>query len=519
MSGKLFRFLAIGCFLTIIFASTRVQAVEIKNNRVVDTNKIWSINFNHEIVLEGNLDKIFVKDSLGNLVKDIKIDLGADGKSIIINPPSSGYTYGENFTLTVSSEFQSKGSKRIKEDIIVPFSVGETVKELHSFYPSGVSFGPKTEAFIKSVDSLSFAWSNLILDNSSSGGSVKLYNSYDNALSNDMIKALKYARANGKSTQLNIFADDNGSDTYMIISNILPYSDKRQALISKIIYNLEAGVNIGESNPFKFDGVVIDFEGLKNGTAVEGKLISEWYNEFLKEIRDKLDNLATKKKLYVAANVDMYYTGYDYAAITRYADKLILMAHDYEPTGNINKYDVMKYINYDPKNPINSLAPAVQVEKALKSTVQGLYGKELKKIWLQISFDSAQWQFKADVNKTWEEIDGYTSSISHDVPEYSAIKERLYYNINGINLESKYIKELQSPYITYYNTAKGTYNFILYEDSRSVQAKIDAANKYGIGGISLWQWGNVPNYDDSDGRKYYLDVWQQILKKVKKINY
>ena len=46
---------------------------------------------------------------------------------------------------------------------------------------------------------------------------------------------------------------------------------------------------------------------------------------------------------------------------------------------------------------------------------------------------------------------------------------------------------------------------VWYENSDSIQAKCDLARYFGIGGVSLWRLGLVPNYSDQ-----HLDVWQTI---------
>lgn len=499
----------------IFFTPIDVQAIEIKENIVVDKYKIWTISFNQEVALEDNLDKITIVDSKGNIIKNLKVDLGEDGKIIKIAPPSEGYTSGENYMLSITEEFQNKNNEKLGEKVIAPFSVGNTVRELHAFYPSGITYGPKTDAFIKSVDSISLPWSSLSFDEKAPEKFVRVSLHFDEKnIGSDNKNMLKQARDYGKSVQLSIFADDNSPSTYKIISTLLPYKEKREALINNILHVLETGINIGEEQLFKFDGIVIDFEGLRNEN-INGKTISEFYVEFIEELKAKLASLEGQKKLYSAVNVSTNYNGYDYSNIIKHVDKLILMAHDYEPTGNITKNDIMKYTNYNENNHINSLAPINQVEEALKLTVDGLYGEALKKVYLQISMDSGQWQFKVKDVNDWTNLDGNTFSIGHFVPTYSKINERFTNNIDTVKLESGYIDKLQSPYIAYYNNSSETYNFIIFEDGRSVKAKIDTANKYGIGGISIWQWGNVPDFDNEIGKKYYLDVWQQILKAVK----
>ena len=77
----------------------------------------------------------------------------------------------------------------------------------------------------------------------------------------------------------------------------------------------------------------------------------------------------------------------------------------------------------------------------------------------------------------------------------------------GINGSSEYYynEASQSPYLYYYDDSDGTTNVVWYENSDSIQAKCDLARYFGIGGVSLWRLGLVPNYSDQ-----HLDVWQTI---------
>ncbi len=53
--------------------------------------------------------------------------------------------------------------------------------------------------------------------------------------------------------------------------------------------------------------------------------------------------------------------------------------------------------------------------------------------------------------------------------------------------------------MTFTNTEEGSDNIVWYEDARSVTAKVRLAKMFGIGGISVWRLGNVPE-----------DAWEVI---------
>ena len=47
-----------------------------------------------------------------------------------------------------------------------------------------------------------------------------------------------------------------------------------------------------------------------------------------------------------------------------------------------------------------------------------------------------------------------------------------------------------------YETETGERWYLIYEDNRSLQAKLDAARLLGITGVSLWRMGTIPAYAD-----------------------
>jgi spore germination protein YaaH len=74
----------------------------------------------------------------------------------------------------------------------------------------------------------------------------------------------------------------------------------------------------------------------------------------------------------------------------------------------------------------------------------------------------------------------------------------------------------QSPNIKYYDSTDSTDNVLWYENSQSIQAKIDLAKMFGINGLSLWRLGVVPDYaNPDDGKDIDLDVWQTIINNTK----
>jgi internalin A len=391
---------------------------------------------------------------------------------------------------------------------------GQRGGELHAFYPSTAVFSDQMKKYIDEVDSLSFAWSRIDSEEPGTLNTVKGKNGntgfYYPA---DYMLPVEYAKSEGKTIQLNVYMDR--SDCI----RLLPYPEMHAVMIKAIMDSLQTEIVSGTG--ITYDGTVIDFEGLRDTDSqgkqllYEGKPISTYFLEFLTELKAELS--LQNKKLYVAVNSGLNYDGYDYGDILDIADRVILMAHDYEPLEKLQKQQVEQYTGYDALEPVYSMAPIQLVRQALNEMSENASdASEMSKLWLQITFDSAQWQFDVKNAEGFQSLSKETLSREGRVtPLYKSIKDRVdNKDGKGQNIGYGYNQELQTPYLQYYNSADKSWNVILYEDSLSIGAKMDLADAYGLGGISLWSLANVPDYTDSTGRKYHLDGWTTILDKM-----
>jgi internalin A len=384
-------------------------------------------------------------------------------------------------------------------------------QELHAFYPAFIAYKPELEEYIKKLDSISFSWGRLEYNSKVILNTTKGQNgNYSFYFPQDYLKPLTFVAKSKVSAQLSIFADSKTA------SQILPYKAKADEAINSIMDGVNKDIDLGGTS-FSFNGVVIDFEGLKDTDSkgkivtLQGKPISEHFSKFLNNLKEKLKQY--NKHLYVAVPPKIYSNGYNYKDVLKYADKVILMAHDYEPTSNLTKTEIMRYTKYTSSNSIRSLAPIKDVDVAIKDLKKAaVNSSDLNKIWLQMSFDSAQWQFSLNDPKLWGSLPGTSvGKYVNPPPLYSAIKSRID-NVDryGTNFVKGYIKALESPYFTYFNKKTKTFNFILYENTTSVAAKINLSSANGIGGISLWSIGRIPDYNDNTGIQYNLNIWQKI---------
>lgn len=372
--------------------------------------------------------------------------------------------------------------------------------QLNAFYAFSAY---NQKALINQLSSVGFCWSQLEFDATTNQIvlNMRKANNNDFSLPNGFSDPVQFAMENHVSTFLNIYAssnttilDDKTKQEIGLLDYIINNPDNCISLINSIITNLNKTEAFGEN--VTFDGVVIDFENLR------GKDSQKKYNQFLQELKTQLK--LNNKKLYVAVQPtrkpsEIYYDGYDFKTIGNISDKVILMAHDYNAK-------TLTEVDMGSPNPDTPLTPFDEVYYALKSITDKKTGvADLNKILLQISFGSVQWLSQ----------DGKVIKSTAYEPSYQQLMDRFINADKKQNVLRHYSKNLENPWLTYYNSEDSVYNKIWYEDSQSVQAKINLAKMFGIHGLSLWRLGNIPAFDDTYGKSSFLDVWQQIQKNVK----
>jgi spore germination protein YaaH len=371
------------------------------------------------------------------------------------------------------------------------------INELHAFY--AIKSYDKAD-MIKDLNSVSFGWSRLEYDEEQSSFAV----AFDRSGKSDFFipegysEPINIAKQNNVSMQLNLFASNetkiknpSGEGQAGLVEGLLIDAEAQSEVISQIVRALNN--TPVENDVISFDGIVVDFENLR------GERLKELYNGFLSRLSSELKK--SNKKLYVAvhpqrAGGQAYYDGYDYRTIGEIADRVILMAHDYNAVSLTENEMAIGY-NDTPLTPINEVYYAL---KAITDKDTGV--ADLSKIWLQLSFDTAQWKM----------ADGKVINQNAFRPSYEQLRDRMIKNESGSDLSLKYSERLQNPWLTYHNSSDGTDNIIWYEDTRSINAKIELAKLFGINGISLWRLGIIPDFEEPDGIKTNLDIWQAIKK-------
>ena len=229
------------------------------------------------------------------------------------------------------------------------------------------------------------------------------------------------------------------------------------------------------SSAADYAGITVDFEALK-GADTRASFVT-----FLTELRAALP---ADKTLYVCVQPDTWYDGWDYRGIGEAADRVILMAHDYQWPSVPESY-VGTTNTYSPVTPFD------QVYEALRDLTDPDTGvADRGKLALAISFGTAG--FHVDESGNLLE-----TTIYH--PAMATLAGRL----NQSDTVVTYDTAARNPYALY-TTEDGSRYKIWYENEQSVVDKIQLARMFGVNGVSLWRIGNIPNADG-------YDVWSAVL--------
>lgn len=364
------------------------------------------------------------------------------------------------------------------------------MEDLHAFY--AINSSSQIDKFSQ-LDSVSFGWARLEYNETTRQVLINTDGS-DNEyyIPSGYVEVLDKAASNGVSRQLMFFikdqniTDPNTDRTIKLAEYIVLYPEIRNSVISALVGMINQTQKHGSS--VSFDGIVSDFEGFKGNT------LKQLYNAFLTELKDEL--VKTNKKLYVAVHPErkpgqVYFDGYDYKTIGELADKVILMAHDYDAV-SLTDDEMLRGYTDTPVTPLDEIYYAL---KSITNPVSGV--QDLNKIWLQLSMDTVQWKLK----------DGKVINSIPYHPSYNQLIQRF---LTGAKLI--YSEYSQNPYAVFFNGDDGTNNVIWYENQQSIAEKIKLAKLFGIKGLSLWRLGNIPEQSDTPEVKMELDIWNEVIK-------
>ncbi len=330
------------------------------------------------------------------------------------------------------------------------------INEIHGFYAIS-SWNQRDIA--ASMDEVSFGWARLEYDNgvslnqtSKNGNDWKIPSGYEDAL--------KLMRDNNTAINLAV---------------TMTNQEHCKAILTDEANRLDAVKQI-VSAAKEFDGVTIDFEGMKGSELKDG------LTAFMAELKTALGGKKLNIAVHPVLSEGEYFNAYDYGKLGDIADKIILMAHDYAP-------------NNLPSNLLNTdfiatpVTPFGEVYHALKAITDEV---DSDKITLALSVtNTAAWNTR---NKRI--TDG---KVIH--PSVDTIEKRL----AQTNTEIIYSDTYRNPY-AWYTTESGQQILLWYEDARSINDKIELAKMFGINDISIWRIGAIPD----GSADVHMNIWETI---------
>ena len=307
------------------------------------------------------------------------------------------------------------------------------------------------------MDAVSAGWSRMTWDGETATLRTTSADGNEYAIPSGYEEVTDYLSSRNIPLHLSVFMD--GED----LKSLLASDTGRAQAVEQIVGELTVDYRTISENPYS--GVTIDFEGLRSAQR-------EDFTTFLTALDAELERL--DKDLYVcvspilAEGYDASYSGYDYAAIGDLADKLILMAYDYDAR-EMGDFVGTTY------HRTAATAPVDQVYLGLKILTDRV---DADKVLLGISAKATAWQIDGE---------GNLASGTPVYPTAETVASRLAQPDTVTGWSDTY----QQSYAIYTTEDGGRY-FLWYQDDDSIQAELRCAKALGVTGVSLWRLGSLP---------------------------
>lgn len=287
-----------------------------------------------------------------------------------------------------------------------------------------------------------------------------------------------------------------------------------QYIISPLVAMVNGHYNGVEDKDLAFDGVVLDFEGIRDSYEGYGTYSAEQrtglknkYVNFLSHLKAALGD----KELIVVVsptNVPGYFDGYDYKAISEVVDYIFLMAYDYY---HYNKYDgTIKEL----QGKIRSVSryetqPYTLVSEAVDKAINQ-YGVAPQKIILGLDLHGTKW-IKVNTNINGQAysyyvlrqpyVSGIEAVVEGDPIYLEGSKtckkvltgEEALKMADGVDLNGGQVESVEY----YYESPKS-----LYEKYGSI------ARNYKIAGVAAWRLGAGS-----------INIWNKLVNMLKEGTY
>ena len=329
--------------------------------------------------------------------------------------------------------------------------------ESHGFY--AISSYSQIQ-LAEGMDSVSFGWSRMTWADGNAKLATTSAGVNEFCVPSGYETAVKALEQSGTQRNLMVYMDTSAG-----LNELLSSEAGRTQAVSEIVNEVTVSYRALGHNPYT--GVTIDFEGLRSAQKAS-------FTAFLTALQKELKTAGKSLSVCVSPTLTTgtYYDGYDYRAIGRLADRVILMAYDYQAR------DLSGYLGTE-YHKTAAVAPIDQIFASLLDVTDVRTGVEdVSKVLLGVQFQSIAWK-----------VDGSGKLLS-GTPVYPD-EETLAKRLGQSGTVTGWSQDYQCPYIRY-TDENGDHWFAFYENGDSLHAKCQAAALLGITGVSYWRLGVIP---------------------------
>ena len=319
----------------------------------------------------------------------------------------------------------------------------------------------------ENMDAVSAGWSRMTWDGETALLSTTSANGNEYAIPSGYGEVTDTLAENGVPLNLSVYMDASGG-----VAELLASEEGRQSAMMQIFNELTVSYKTIGKNPYS--GVTIDFEGI-------GSANRENFVTFLRQLSAQLKEFPDRPlSLYVCvqpvpSDSSVYRNAYDYQSIGALADKVILMAHDYDPRV-LENYQSGIYRTYYEHC---ATVPLSRVYLDLRDVIERV---EPEKVVLAFSVRNIAWQIDEDGNL----VSRTPVSVSTETAAKRLAQSGTVKSWSQANQQSYAI----------YTTEDGSRYFLWYQDGASVDAELRTAKLMGVTGVSLWRLGLIPDSAD-----------------------
>lgn len=311
----------------------------------------------------------------------------------------------------------------------------------------------------KNMNAVSTVWNHMKWDGENVTLSTTRADGNEFALPQGYEEVTRTLEQNNVPLNLSIYMDASDGVTELLASDA-----GRQTAVEQIMGELTTDYKAIGKNPYS--GVTVAFKDI----GIENRAN---FLEFLMQLSGMLRDFPDRSfSLYVCVppvskDITVDQNAYD-KAIGEIADKVILMAHDYDPR---------QLGEYAPDTDYQRCAtvPLGEVYLSLRDVIERV---EPGKVAIAFSARSMAWQ----IDKNGKLLSRKSISIPTET-----VAKRLAQpdTIQGWSQEN------QQSYAIY-TTEDGKRYFLWYQDEASVKAELRTAKLMGVTGVSLWRLGTIP---------------------------